>query len=463
MGLSYTEIAYSYREDYDYETDENIEAWNDILESYNGIPILYDEIGNPTDFIEYLDDTEYIMGTHLEWEGRQLQSYNKGEGISGVIDEFYETVEFKYNADGIRTQKIVNGVRHEYVLNGTQVVRETIYNSSLNRYIAKDIRYFYDAEGRPTAIRYFTLDASGAVTGDTIYYLGTNLQGDVIAIYDSTGTKIYTYEYDAWGNLIRGCQLATGGSAANSVNPFRYRGYYYDIETGLYYLQSRYYNPQWGRFLNADDSAVITATPMGLTDKNLYAYCDNNPIMRKDGDGDFWETALDIVSLGFSIADVCKDPSDPWAWAGLIGDAVDLIPFVSGVGEVTRAVNTGRKVLDAADDVHDAVNVADNIGDSVKTLHRPYIRKSTRDAVEAAAKRAPDGKFLDASTGKVITGKYDLGHEFGHEFWRERDMAMSKGWTQKQFNDYMNNPTFYRIEDPLVNRSHKFEMPQKFN
>ena len=183
------------------------------------------------------------------------------------------------------------------MLNGTQVVRETIYNSSLNRYIAKDIRYFYDAEGRPTAIRYFKLDASGAVTGDTIYYLGTNLQGDVIAIYDSTGTKIYTYEYDAWGNLIRGRQLATGGSAANSVNPFRYRGYYYDIETGLYYLQSRYYNPQWGRFLNADGVEFLGVNG-DLIGYNIFVYCSNNPINGFDPTGN-WTIAF---SLGASFS-----------------------------------------------------------------------------------------------------------------------------------------------------------------
>lgn len=81
--------------------------------------------------------------------------------------------------------------------------------------------------------------------------------------------------------------MATGGSAANRVNPFRYRGYYYDTDTGLYYLQSRYYNPQWGRFLNADTATVI-ADSSTISDKNLFAYCGNNLVMRADADGEFW-------------------------------------------------------------------------------------------------------------------------------------------------------------------------------
>ena len=78
----------------------------------------------------------------------------------------------------------------------------------------------------------------------------------------------------------------------STYNPFRYRGYFYDVETQWYYLQSRYYNPNWCRFISLDKYDVITATPMGLTDKNLYAYCDNNPITRIDEDGKLWHVAI---------------------------------------------------------------------------------------------------------------------------------------------------------------------------
>ena len=190
----------------------------------------------------------------------------------------------------------------------------------------------------------------------------------------------------------------------------------------------------------------------------MFAYCNNNPVVRHDFGGCFWETVFDVISLGASIVEVAINPGDPWAWAGLVGDTLDLIPFVTGVGEVTRAVKTTVKVVDKADDVIDAAKTIDNVGDAAKQLRRPYIRKSTRDAVEAATPKLPDGRFINVNIDAQINGKYDVGHVTGHEFWYERDLAMAKGMTQKQFNDYMNDPFFYRIEDPISNRSHKFEM-----
>ena len=118
--------------------------------------------------------------------------------------------------------------------------------------------------------------------------------GDIIAIYTETGKKIGSYTYDAWGNILRSVQISTGGRAANQVNPFRYRGYYYDTETGLYYLQSRYYNPQWGRFLNADG---YVSTGTGLLGYNMYAYCNNNPVNRIDPTGRFSWLILAAVLL----------------------------------------------------------------------------------------------------------------------------------------------------------------------
>ena len=193
---------------------------------------------------------------------------------------------FQYNDEGIRTEKIDNGVRHEYSVSGGQINREVIYSSN-GQYVVKDLRYYYDAAGHPSAIRAFTRTSSTAEFTSNIYYLLTNMQGDVIAIYNEAGQKIYEYAYDAWGNILRSVQISTGGRAANQVNPFRYRGYYYDTETGLYYLQSRYYNPQWGRFLNADYAEVISDNGT-ITDKNLFVYCENNPVMRADADGEFW-------------------------------------------------------------------------------------------------------------------------------------------------------------------------------
>ena len=143
--------------------------------------------------------------------------------------------------------------------------------------------YLYDESGAPIGLQYRN-KTYGTYTFDT-YYFEKNLQGDIIAIYTESGTKIGSYTYDAWGN----CTVSTESGATTSqkrivrtLNPFRYRGYYYDTETGLYYLQSRYYNPQWGRFLNADG---YVSTGTGMIGFNMYAYCNNNPVMGYDPNG----------------------------------------------------------------------------------------------------------------------------------------------------------------------------------
>ena len=153
-------------------------------------------------------------------------------------------------------------------------------------------------------------------------------------------------------------------------NPFRYRGYYYDTETGFYYLNSRYYDPVIGRFISLDDIDVLAATPMGLTDKNLFAYCDNNPVTRVDHGGGFWDTVFDVISLGASIVDVCVNPTDPWAWAGLAGDAVDLVPILTGVGEATRAVKATVKVADKATDVVDTAKTVYKTADAASDIRK---------------------------------------------------------------------------------------------
>ena len=115
---------------------------------------------------------------------------------------------------------------------------------------------------------------------------------DIIGIVDGGGKVVVQYSYDSWGKLLD----ITGDTALGNANPFRYRSYYYDNETGFYYLGGRYYDAEVGRFINADTTDLLTATPAGLTDKNLYAYCDNNPVVRKDEGGQFWLTAINVVA-----------------------------------------------------------------------------------------------------------------------------------------------------------------------
>ena len=136
------------------------------------------------------------------------------------------------------------------------------------------------ASNQPLAMKY----------NGTLYYYVLNAQGDVVRIVDSSRNTVASYTYDPWGKII-----SSSGALAD-INPLRYRGYYYDSETGFYYLQSRYYDPEIGRFINADSYASTDAT--GLLSTNMFAYCENDPVNKSDPTGESWNT----ISNWFSRA-----------------------------------------------------------------------------------------------------------------------------------------------------------------
>ena len=214
-------------------------TWHDLLTGIESESIEYDAQGNPTKY----------LGHTLTWEkGRQLKSFDNNT--------------YTYNANGIRTSKTVNGVKHEYTLDGTKILKETWGENTLIP--------LYDNED----------SVCGIIYNNYAYYFQKNLQGDVIAITNSKCKVVATYTYDAWGV----CTIVSDntGIIAN-VNPFRYRSYYFDQHTGLYYLQSRYYDPQVGRFINGDDSSVIIYVYSNF--RNLFSYCNNLPTNDKDDFG----------------------------------------------------------------------------------------------------------------------------------------------------------------------------------
>lgn len=227
----------------------------------------------------------------LTWEGRRLTGMTMNGGQFGY--------EFKYNADGIRTMKsFLGGTAHVYGLNGSQIQTETIGN--------KLLVYLYDESGSPIGLQYRT--TSYAANRFDTYYFEKNLQGDIIAVYTEGGTKIGSYTYDAWG--VCSYSYASGATSAqkqivSTLNPFRYRGYYYDTETGFYYLQTRYYNPQWGRFLNAD--GYVNANG-GLIGFNMFAYCSSNPTMYFDSEGKECEEILEAWSASMWWLPVADGP-----------------------------------------------------------------------------------------------------------------------------------------------------------
>ena len=219
--------------------------WPDLLTAYNGKPITYDEIGNPL---------TYDGWTYTWQHGRQLVGMEK-EGTS---------ISYAYNASGRRISKTVNGTTYNYHYLGDQLVEMA--------WGANRMHFTYDAVG-PLSVNF---------NGTEYFYL-KNAQGDVTGLVDSTGAKVVAYTYGPWGESwgVSGTLASTLGD----LNPLRYRGYVYDTETGLYYLNSRYYNPTWGRFINADNQL---STSSDLSGTNLFAYCGNNPVNRVDPTGEAW-------------------------------------------------------------------------------------------------------------------------------------------------------------------------------
>ena len=216
--------------------------WADQLTSYNSETIRYDDSGNPISY----------RGYTMAWQGKRLTSANK----SGT------TITYSYDENGIRTQKTVNGVSTNYYYNGSVLISQVSGNDTL--------LFSYDANGSVVSVNF----------NGTDYYYVRNGQGDVIKLIDGNGATVTEYAYDTWGKLVS----CTGSLSATlgTLNPFRYRGYVYDTETGFYYLQSRYYDPEVCRFINAD---VYLSTGQGTVGYNMYAYCLNNPVNAEDAGG----------------------------------------------------------------------------------------------------------------------------------------------------------------------------------
>ncbi|MCL2540588.1 MAG: RHS repeat-associated core domain-containing protein, partial [Firmicutes bacterium] len=223
--------------------------WKDQLLAYNGQAITYDEVGNPT----------LYKGNNLTWQnGRQLATY--GSNIS-----------YEYDYASIRTSKTVNGVTTNYYLEGSRIWMETT-NGQMKW-------YYYDADG--------IQGMWSSVYGE--YYFERNMFGDVVALWTTSGALAGRYVYDAWGNHTiydaAGSVINPYTPHAMTANPWRYRGYFYDSETGFFYLNSRYYDPQICRFINADEPVMLFLTAGMPGGANLYAYALNNPIKFVDRTG----------------------------------------------------------------------------------------------------------------------------------------------------------------------------------
>ena len=247
LGAAVRTVAYGYGD----------AGWSDLLTSIGGQSLTADEIGN------LLSDGTW---TYTWQHGRQLAGMSKaGTDIS-----------YRYDSDGKRITKTVNGTAYNYHYLGDQLVELTWSGNKLH----------------------FTYDSTGPLSvncNGTEYFYVKNAQGDVTGLVNASGTRVVTYTYDAWGN-----PLTTTGSLAATLgeqNPLRYRGYVYDTETGLYYLQSRYYNPTWGRFISTDK----LIDNRSINGRNVFAYCLNNPVNHIDSNGNM-ALSLTIATITSVIA-----------------------------------------------------------------------------------------------------------------------------------------------------------------
>lgn len=249
-------------------------GWKDLMTSYNGQSITYDEIGNP---LTYRD------GMTMTWTGRQLTTLTQN-GKQNT---------YKYDVDGLRLEKTAGGVTTQYQYVNGQLLGEKRSNGV-------GLRYTYDALGVLSGIQY--KNAAGVTTN---YIVRCTLSGDVDQIYDTKGNLLARYIYDTWGNTLSVTD-ASGKAITDplhiaNINPIRYRGYYYDAETGLYYLQSRYYDTTTRRFLNADE---ILGANSDINALNLYAYCGNNPVVREDDKGNAWFASMFVGVITQYVGDV---------------------------------------------------------------------------------------------------------------------------------------------------------------
>ena len=259
----------------------------------------------------------------MSWQGgRQLAGMTKGS----------DTPSFAYNESGLRTSKTVNGVTHSYVWQGSKLAADITDTYAL---------YFhYDSTGDVIG---FTHSAGGTNT-DYVYL--KNLQGDIIKVLTSNRSQVAAYTYDAWGKVL----TSTGDLA--EVNPLRYRGYFYDTETGLYYLQSRYYDPEVCRFINPD--AFATTNIANLLASNAFLYCYNCPTCYADDSGEDPYGKLNLIDYAFIHRMVQSDCNKKYGWSMEVG-----VKYIDLNGEIRR----GR--LDLYDELTNQYYEVKSIGASL--------------------------------------------------------------------------------------------------
>ncbi len=338
-------------------------AWRDLLTAYGGNTITYSG-GNPT---------KYYDGSTFTWtQGRRLATAKVGG----------TNISYTYDMAGVRSSKTVGSTTYDFTTLSGLVTRQTGGG--------KTIDFVYDENNQPLAMKY----------NNTLYYYVLNAQGDVIALADQNGNLIAKYSYDPWGKLL---SVTPNGwldeqnayyLEVAEANPLRYRGYYYDAETGFYYLQSRYYDPEIGRFINADSYASTDAT--GLLSTNMFAYCENDPVNRSDPSGEFWiivagaalgagMEVLTQLTTGTKLRDI------NWVDVAVQGAVGAASSFTIGFKVASKAVNL-------------AVNIVKNVGVSTaaETISQNINRSKSKGKTAAVGAQAAIDTLVDRGSEWLV-------------------------------------------------------------
>ena len=328
-------------------------AWRDLLTAYNGGSITYSG-GNPT---------KYYDGSTFTWmQGRRLATAKVGS----------TNISYAYDMAGVRSSKTVGSTTYKFTTLSGLVTRQTGGG--------KTIDFVYDENNQPLAMKY----------NNTLYYYVLNAQGDVVRIVNSSRSVVASYTYDPWGKII-----SSSGTLAD-INPLRYRGYYYDSETGFYYLQSRYYDPEIGRFINADSYASTDAT--GLLSTNMFAYCENDPVNKSDPSGEWF---LQAAAIG-AATDValylvgCAISGEEVTWRGVgehaLTGAITGVAFGGASKIVGKVLSKAVGAVKAAKYTTGTPNAVGKMGEQLSGI----VKNTTRYTVNNRT-RIPDGvtsKFI---------------------------------------------------------------------
>ena len=349
----------------------------DYIESYDGKAIETSSIGNITEV------------------GTTTYSWTRAKLLSQVKKSATDYVNYNYDGEGLRISKshYNNGVTttHTYIRDGKKILVEKINNGTTE----KVLNYLYLGE-----------NVIGFVYNNAYYHFQKNLQNDIIAIYNESGIKIAAYEYDAWGNHT----ITLDTNSIGSLNPFRYRGYYYDSETGLFWCNSRYYNPEWGRWISPDSIEYLD--PQSINGLNLYAYCGNDPVNRFDPSGHIALWLLGGIVLGAIgligggvYAGVKSSQAGNSGWS-LIGD-IALGSIVGGVAGFAAGALLGAGISGA---------LTGSFASSVKDVIAGGIR------VYQMAKYGGGA----AASYMMLDNLSQSFHHTEHVFWSGGDIAMNR-------------------------------------